>query len=351
MLPPNATDIGLAVQTQDGPVVPNDGHGLVGVGYRILETEVQNQILSPAQAPPTLYQAMAKAGAINRQAFSLYLDDQQSGKGSVTFGGVDSTKYTGELVALPVIPQGTTYIDYSVALTGVVFNDAKGAHALTDNNFAVPAVLDSGTVEQYIPAGVANAIFRGLGAVAISGGAAQLIPCDYAKSNASLTYQFGGPGGPSVNVPLAALLRPAGGTFDDGQDGCFVLMSPESGNGVILGDSFMRSGYFVYDVQNNQIAVAQANLDQTTTSALTALPTGTSIPGCSSTNTLSISRASVTPSATPPLTTASATGALTPGTPTFDLGSATATSIAGPALRPAAGIVVAIAAALTFLHA
>jgi hypothetical protein len=117
IIPPNATDIGLATKTKNGPVVPNDGHGLVGVGYRILESEVQNQIVSPAAAPPTLYQAMAKAGAINRQAFSIYLDDQQSGKGSVIFGGVDSTKYTGELVALPVILNGTIYADYSVALT------------------------------------------------------------------------------------------------------------------------------------------------------------------------------------------------------------------------------------------
>jgi hypothetical protein len=326
------------------------------VGYPFLESEVQHRIVRPARAPPTLYQAMAKAGAINRQAFSIYLDDQQSGKGSIIFGGVDSTKYTGELVALPVLPNGTNYLRYSVALTGIVFNDDKGAHPLTDSNFAVPAVLDSGTAAQQIPASVTDAIFRGLGAVGVGVGVGvgdltvQIIPCDYAKSNASVTYQFGGPGGPSINVPLAALIMPVGEQFENGQDICFIAMTPESGNGVILGDSFMRSGYFVYDVQNNQIAIAQANLDQTTTSALTAIPTGTSIPGCSSTNTLIISGGEVPPTAPPLSTVASATGVLNPGTPTFDLGSATASSIAGPALRPAAGIVVGIVAAVMFLQ-
>jgi hypothetical protein len=113
----------------------------------------------------------------------------------------------------------------------------------------------------------------------------------------------------------------------------------------------MRLGYFVYDVQNNQIAIAQANLKQTTTSALTAIPTGTSIPGCSSTNTLIISNENVPPAPPPPSTVATATN---PGTLTFDLGSATASatasSIAGPALRPAARIVVGIVVAVTFLQ-
>jgi hypothetical protein len=52
------------------------------------------------------------------------------------------------------------------------------------------------------------------------------------------------------------------------------------GLGVIL---VLRSAYMVYDLTNNYIAIAQAVLNALPTSNIVEIPSGTSIPGVSST--------------------------------------------------------------------
>jgi hypothetical protein len=310
--------MGLATYTTNGPQVVNDGHGLLGVGYEIGESIVQ---AAGARAEtPAIYDILVKRGVINRAAYSLYLNDDKSGKGEVLFGAIDTTKYSGDLVSLPVQPMWdgvTNYTEFLVALTAISVTDDSGTRLLTDSTFAYPALLDSGTVSQDLPAGVASEILKGFGAIQ---GA---VPCDYRNSNASLTYTFGGVGGPSINVPLSALIVNAGSaTFPDGRAECQILVTSENGNGVILGDSFLRSAYVVYDLENNEIAIAQAVLDAISTSNILTIPSGTGLPGVSSTATLILPVNSATTTALPAgATTAVATETTLPS-PTFNLGSA-----------------------------
>ncbi len=51
---------------------------------------------------PTIMDNLKSNGVTNRKAYSLYLNDLQANTGAIIFGGVDTTKYTGELVALPL---------------------------------------------------------------------------------------------------------------------------------------------------------------------------------------------------------------------------------------------------------
>jgi hypothetical protein len=310
--------MGLATLTTDGPQVPNDGHGLLGVGYEINESIVQAE--GTGAKTPAIYDVLVKLGVINRAAYSLYLNDDKSGKGEVLFGAIDTTKYSGDLVSLPVQQTSNgaaNYSEFLVALTAISVTDDSGTRLLTDSTFAYPALLDSGTVSQDLPAGVADEILKGFGAIQ---GA---LPCDYRNSNASLTYTFGGDGGPSINVPLSALIVDGGNaTLPDGRAECQILVTSENGNGVILGDSFLRSAYLVYDLENNEIAIAQAVLDATSTSNIQTIPSGTGLPGVSSTATLILSENSATVTAPPAgATTAVATETTLPS-PTFNLGSA-----------------------------
>ena len=116
-------------------------------------------------APPTLVQAMVLNGDIDRESYSLYLNDQANGNGVIIFGGVDTTKYTGDLVALQVLPTNNGYSRYSafnVALTGISIQDDSGTRLLTDDNWQTPALLDSGTTITYLPPVVFNAIIHRL---------------------------------------------------------------------------------------------------------------------------------------------------------------------------------------------
>ena len=193
-----------------------------------------------------------------------------------------------------------------MALTGVAINDDSGTRTLTDSSFQYPALIDSGTTSQDLPGDLANAIWNGLGAV----GPNQLVACSLRNSNASLTYSFGGDNGPSITVPISEVITLPDGqsTFTDGTPECSLAVNDNSsGNGVILGDSFMRSGYFVFDIDNNQLAMAQAVINQTSTSNIVAIPSGTGLPGVSSTATLMLPSVAGGAGAPPPA--AATTGA------------------------------------------
>ena len=284
-------------------------------------------------APPTLIQAMVSNGDIEREAYSLYLNDQNNGKGVIIFGGVDSTKYTGELVSLQTLPTDNGYSRYSafnVALTGISVRDDTGTRLLTDSTFRTPALLDSGTTMTYLPPGVFNAISQGFGI------SSYYVPCSYANTNTALIYHFGGEGGPSISVPISAMMDiPYGSAFDDGTDACFFNVDAESDGSATLGDSFMRSGYFVYDLENNVVAMAQV-ASNVTEEDITAIPSGTAIPGATSTNTLLITETAAPTQLGPMETASSSVGdSVLPGTPTFALGSAaTAASTGGGSSSP-----------------
>ena len=331
-IPADIMSIGLANEVMDGPQLANDGQGLVGVGYRANFAGIES-LATDTYIPPTVVTAMVQSGDIEREAYSLWLDSQNDGVGSIIFGGVDPTKYSGDLVALQTLQSYNGIANYTafyVALTGISVKDESGTTLLTGSDFAVPALLDSGTTLQMLPTDVYNTISGGFG---VTEG---YVPCGYRNSNAALIYHFGGQGGPSIEVPLSALTDLPGTSqqdssyFDDGTEACYFNMISSSDE-VILGDSFMRSGYFFYDLENNLVAVAQGKA-AVETEAITAIQSGTSIPGCSSTNTLTLAptaAATTLPPDSKP--TSAAGGSVLPGTPSFSLGSATGSGAAGGA--------------------
>jgi hypothetical protein len=335
---PGTMTLGLATFVGNGTNdMFNDGHGLVGVGYQTNSRSFAAASAANLSAP-TIVQAMVENKDIDRISYSLYLNTQESGEGAVIFGGVDPTKYEGDLVALQVIPNADgIYDEFNVALTGIAFIDETGPHMLTKDDFAVPILLDSGTVSQDLPADVFSQISQGLGLVQ---GA---VPCSYANTVGAVVYYFGGEGGPNITVPLSAMLDPpqAGNTFEDGTPACALYMGAvEEGGSLILGDSFMRSGYFVYDLENNLVALAQAKLN-VTHEAITAIPSGKEIPGCTSTNTLLVSAAAATSGSAATTTDAAAAGSTNPSSATFSLGAGgqTSTGTGAPSSTPSSDAV------------
>lgn len=319
---PGQMTLGLATFVGNGTDdMFNDGHGLVGVGY-----QANSRSFAAASAAnltaPTIVGAMVENGDIDRISYSLYLNTQESGEGAVVFGGIDTAKYEGDLVALQVLPnEEGVYAEFNVALTGISFIDEAGPHKLTKDDFAVPALLDSGTVSQWLPADVATQMTQGLGSV--NG----YVPCSYAQTSAAVVYSFGGEGGPNITVPLSAMMSaPDGSSFDNGTPACSLLLrAADQGDSIILGDSFMRSGYFVYDLENNLVAIAQARLNATK-ETITAIPSGTELPGCTSTNTLIVTAAAASSEPAATTTAGGSEGSTTPGSATFSLGVASQTA-------------------------
>ena len=137
---------------------------------------------------------------------------------------------------------------------------------------------------------VFSSIVQGFGAVTYNEWGELLVPCSYASQNWSIDYTFGGPNGPKVSVPFSQLLGPMVYTrseFSDQSGGCdFFAFNNIISGASVLGDTFLRSAYVVYDLDDDIIAIAQAKPDQVSTSNIEVIPSSaTTLPGVTSTAT------------------------------------------------------------------
>jgi len=311
---PSLTDVQIGVAL-DGA----DDHGVMGIGYDT------NEAQNPEGVYPSIMDIIVEQGVIQRKAYSLYLNDLQATKGSVIFGGVDSTKYTGSLIALPLQagPQGEIS-EFYVTLTDVTFTDGSGKTTqISPERYAQSVLLDSGTSETYLTDDLFNALANGFGAVDVGG--AYAVPCDYANSNATISYTFGGQGGPTIKVPVSQIVGNQYFTssgFDEKSGGCDFGFGPPIDGVSVMGDTFLRSAYAVFDLDNNLAALAQAAENQTDTSSVEAIPSGTGFPGVSYTATATGTQLDEQAATqVPDVASASAVGTtVLAGTPTFNLG-------------------------------
>ena len=100
---------------------------------------------------------------------------------------------------------------------------------------------------------------------------AAYVPCSLASQTTNLTYTFTSP---SIVVPMDELVLPlvtTSGqrpTFQNGDAACLFGIAPSGGGTNVLGDTFLRSAYVVYDLDNNQISIAQTNFGSTASNVL-----------------------------------------------------------------------------------
>lgn len=286
-------------------------NGLMGISFDIGEAGVETGSLSKPYFG--IISQLKKNKQINTRAYSLWLNDVNAESGSILFGGVDTSKYTAPLLGLPMV--GTKSGNYAkidrlaVELTGLSLSDAKGTTQL-GGSFTLPAILDSGTTVTMLPPDIVQDIWNTAGVVTDPAIQSPLIACNLGKASASYIFAFGGDSGPKINVSLSQLVAPFPGlTFKDGTPACrFGIMKSPNGH-IVLGDSFLRSAYIVYDLDNKVIAMAQTNLNGGAANIQEI--SGSTLPGVST----------VLPSMTLPASLAGATAAAT-------------TQIGGPSAPP-----------------
>jgi len=150
---------------------------------------------------------------------------------------------------------------------------------VSPSGMATAALLDSGTTQTILDPAIFNKIANGIGATPLNVGGGETLyvaSCSVGDGDAALAFQFGGANGPIINVPISAILEDAQTTFGNGDEACILQMSATNSGlpNTILGDSFLRSAYVVYDIDNNQISIAQAKLNSTSEN-IQVIPSGT----------------------------------------------------------------------------
>lgn len=120
-------------------------------------------------------------------------------------------------------------------------------------------------------------------------GKGRLSSCDLANEDITLDFTFTSP---TISVPISELIingdtsnseasqdpNPQDGgssfNFGNGSEQCMLGIAPSEGSTAVLGDTFLRSAYVVYDLANNEISLAQTNFNATD-SHVSEIGTGT----------------------------------------------------------------------------
>lgn len=185
--------------------------------------------------------------------------------GVILFGGFDTEKYVGELVTLPIQKnpingkRDAMYVEW----TGLTVNRGDEKHTTSTYNVSPasprPVALDTGTTAMHLPDGVAHAIYAYIGAD-VTTYDVPTVPCNIPRDY-TFTFTFGGKSGARVSVSIFELLIP----LPSDKDTCMFMIHKAGEGAIILGDSFLRSAYIVFDLDNYQISIAQTNFEATAT--------------------------------------------------------------------------------------
>lgn len=144
-----------------------------------------------------------------------------------------------------------------------ITDPTQGTISLAGDSFTEPALLDSGTTLSYIPLDLYNRIASVANVYSDSYGNAY-VDCEIVQEyKGSLNVGFGGSGGPVIPVPFSEFCPPMVDlygypiTLENGHDACWFGFQPtEESEPTILGDTFLRSAYVVYNIDRKEIALA-----------------------------------------------------------------------------------------------
>jgi hypothetical protein len=221
---------------------------------------------------------MVSSGKIASPAYSIWLDDSKGTSGGLLFGAVDRSRYTGDLVRVSASSSYSySYYAYGfvTTLNGMNGTAASGEAmpAIRSNDFPVDVTVGPGEVLSFLPSRLADQVAEMAGATYDELAEAFLIPCDAGKTNnTKFVLELGGAGGPKLDVETADLVLPA--TAYAGYRRLSVLESDLCVFGIQkndeesaysgtsssyvynLGSSLLRRSYIVFDLANQEIAVA-----------------------------------------------------------------------------------------------
>ncbi|TVY22065.1 putative aspartic-type endopeptidase OPSB [Lachnellula arida] len=247
----------------------SSAEGILGIGYQLNEVQVQR---ANKQAYNNLPAQLVSDGLISSNAYSLWLNDLDASTGSILFGGVDTDQFKGTLATLPIQSQSGQFAEFLITLTGI----SLGSTVIAKDQ-AQAVLVDSGSSLTYLPDSMAEAIYDQVSAQYDSQEGAAYIPCSMASNSTTLGFTFSSP---TIQVSMDELvieISSSSGeplTFSDGERACLFGIAPAGSSTPVLGDTFIRSAYLVYDLANNEISIAQTNFNATTNNVV-EITTGT----------------------------------------------------------------------------
>lgn len=197
--------------------------------------------ISVTGATPVFFNLMNQYPSLEKK-FAFYLPDTSGNQGTFTMGGVDKSRFTGNLHSVPLTSETywETHMDKMTIGDLTVTNGAR-------------AICDSGTSALTVPTQYVGQIAKMLNA-------SQIMPGRYSVSCSNLAAM------PDVEVTLGGQTYGIDAkhyTVNDENVECILLIMgldvpAPMGPLFILGDVFMRKVYTVFDVEQKSLSFAYA---------------------------------------------------------------------------------------------
>ncbi|KAJ5541307.1 hypothetical protein N7494_006383, partial [Penicillium frequentans] len=208
--------------------------GILGLGY---------DTISVNKMVPPVYN-MINQGLLDEPVFAFYLGNanNEGDQSEATFGGVDKSHYTGELITIPLRRKAYWEVEFDAITLG-------NNKAELENT---GVILDTGTSLIALPSTMAELLNKEIGAT--KGFTGQYsVDCATVDSLPDLTFTLSGHD--FTIGPHDYILEVQGSCISS-----FMGMDfPEPvGPLAILGDSFLRKWYSVYDLGNGSVGLAKA---------------------------------------------------------------------------------------------
>lgn len=191
---------------------------------------------------PTVFENMVSQGLVQQQVVSFYLSSKSGSDGEMVVGGIDSTKFTGQLQYVPLTSE--TYWETSLdsfTIAGASVSSTK------------KAILDTGTSLLAGPSAEVKKIAATVGAKPFFLNKAEYtIDCGKISSLPDMTFTMGG---------HTFTLSGTDYVINTGGGICLFAMTgidvpAPAGPLWILGDIFIRKYYTVFDWENKQLGFA-----------------------------------------------------------------------------------------------
>lgn len=148
--------------------------------------------------------------------------------------------YTGDLKFIPV----TVKKYWQVAFGGIEIGDRS-----IRNN--AQAIIDTGTTLTILPPNLAKAFHDAIPGATFDNRYGWQVPCKPASNLGNITFYLGGEAFP---VPIVDMIRERSSPEDPSL--CFSGVAAANSNLIIMGDTFLRNYYSVYDYKQARIGLA-----------------------------------------------------------------------------------------------
>ncbi|KAF5012933.1 hypothetical protein FDECE_1044 [Fusarium decemcellulare] len=207
-----------------------------------------------------LYQLWFR-GHIPTLGYSIWLSSQSATDGQVYLGGIDTSKYDGDLVSFETSPG-----ILELPLTSLSASSSSGTDKLVGSNLPLSIALAMGSGWSVFPQDLAFEIWAVAGVRYLAKDTGwPLIPCSRRKSQGFFTLEFGGEKGVKINMTMSELV------FDEDildsvpnadEPLCvFGILNATNDISYKLGEGFFRSAYVAVDLHNEKVAIAPVRMD------------------------------------------------------------------------------------------